>query len=381
MAGRKRIHRRGKGEGTVSQRKDGTWEGKISLGYDGDGKRRRKTVYGKTQAEVLEKLRQLRQQLSDGVYSDTDKTVRIYLEQWLKEKARTVKPRTAELYREQAERYVYPRIGRVLLVKLTPLQVQNVVGELAEEVGVSTANKVRTLLFQAMKQAVRWQLVPRNVVEAVDKLKEIPKEPQRWTIKEAARFLDSIQGHRLYALFYLAMSTGMRRSELLGLRWCDVQEGAVSVRQALILLGGKPTFGPPKTANGVRRVDITSDVQDVLEAHRQRQQAEREALGDMWLDSGLVFTSEVGTPITPHSLQHTWVNVQRVAGVPRVRLHDLRHLHVSLMIKNGADPAQVADRVGDTLPVVLSVYTHLFEEQRKAAAVSLAELLRGNEPN
>ncbi len=153
MAGRPRVRRRGKGEGTAYEYKPGKWTAQVSLGYDGEGKRKRRTMYGKTQAEVMAKVRQIHQQLADGTYSDTDLTVKAYLERWLKEKARTVKPRTAELYKEQAERYVYPRIGNIRLVKLTPLQVQTVVSELAEEIGVSTANKVRTLLFQAMKQA------------------------------------------------------------------------------------------------------------------------------------------------------------------------------------------------------------------------------------
>lgn len=388
MARKRKMNRRANNSGSLTKRtlkhSDGStytrWEARVTVGYTDEGKQRRKTVYGNSQAEALERLEKIRGQLAAGTYADTDKTVKAYLADWLREKARTVKPRTAELYREQAERYVYPRIGSVKLAKLTPLQVQAVVGELAEEIGVSTANKVRTLLFQAMKQAVKWELVPRNVVEAVDKLKEPHKEVKTWTLKEAAHFLDTIQGHRLYAAFYLGMSTGMRRGELLGLRWQDVQAGAVNIRQTLIPLGNKAVFGTPKTANGVRRVDISPDVQEVLEQHRRRQQAEREFLGDAWPDTGLVFASEVGTPIHPRNFERTWYAAQQAAGVPKARLHDLRHLHVSLMIKHGADPAQVAKRVGDTLPVVLSVYTHLFEEQRKASAVSLKELLSSQTP-
>lgn len=223
------MRRRGKGEGTAYEYKPGKWTAQVSLGCDGEGKCKRKTVYGKSQAEVLSKERQIHQQLADGTYGDTDLTVKAYLERWLKEKARTVKPLTTQLYRYNVEKYVAPRLGRVQLTKLTPLQVQSAISDIADKAGTRTANQARTVLFQAMKQAVKWQLVPRNVVEAVDKLKDIPQEMQLWTFEEAAHFLASIQSHRLYALFYLAMSTGMRRGELLGLRWQDVQEGSITI--------------------------------------------------------------------------------------------------------------------------------------------------------
>ena len=120
----RRIH----GEGTISERKDGTYEGKISLGVDADGKRKRKTVYGKTQKEALAKLDAIKQQLANGTFSDTKLTVKAYLEQWLKEKAREVKPQTVEDYEYQLTKYVTPRIGRVQLAKLTPLKIQTVCG-------------------------------------------------------------------------------------------------------------------------------------------------------------------------------------------------------------------------------------------------------------
>jgi integrase len=237
----------------------------------------------------------------------------------------------------------------------------------------------------------------------VDKLKEPHKEMQLWTPKEAAHFLDAIQGHRLYALFYLAMSTGMRRGELLGLRWQDVQEGSLTIKQTLVPVGGKAVISTPKTAKGIRRIAISPDAQAALEEHRKRQRAERRLLGDAWTDTGLVFTSEIGTPIYPRNLERTWYALQdmartvwreRLAGFkdeaiikaldegklfPRLRLHDLRHLHASLMIKDGCDVKVLAERLGHAnASLTLDIYTHLFEEQRKASAVSLTDLLGGD---
>lgn len=300
---RKRSTRRGKGEGSVFEQANGTWRGKVTTGYTEDGKQRFRSVSGKSQAETLAKVAEIKQQLATGTFSDTKLTVKQYLEQWLTHKERTVKPRSAEFYRYNAEKYIYPRIGRVKLEKLTPLDVQRMMSDVADTAGVSTANKCRTTLCAALTQAVRWQQVPRNVVSAVDKLSEKAREMTLWTPSQAAHFLDTARSHRLFALFYLAMSTGMRRGELLGLRWQDVGTDAVTIRQTLIAVAGKLTVSTPKTAQGKRRVATSPDVQEVLAEHRRRQEAERSAAGTPWVDSGFVFTTEVGTPIHPDSLK------------------------------------------------------------------------------
>lgn len=172
------------------------------------------------------------------------------------------------------------------------------------------------------------------------------------------------------------MATGLRRGELLGLRWIDVRSDAIWVRQQLTFLAGEFRFKPTKTRQGTRLVAISPDASEVLVRHRERQEADRSLLGSAWAESGLVFTSEVGTPIHPQNFYGTWAKLKRRAGVPHMRLHDLRHLHVSLLVKRGLDPRTIADRVGHTSPAfTLKRYSHLFEEQRRAAAVSLEDLL------
>ena len=370
------ARRRGKGEGSILKRKDGTWQGAVTVGYDENGKQKRKTVYGKTQKEVVEKIHAIKQQLMSGTFSENNLTVKMYLERWLTEKARQVKPRTVELYREQAERYVYPRIGSVKLKKLTPLQVQTMMSEIADAVGVSTANKCRLLLFSSLKQAVRWQLLARNPVEAVDKLKEQPKKMSLWAPAEAVRFLETIQNDRLYAAFYVLMSTGLRRGELLGLEWGDLTGNVLHIRRSLTILDSKPAFSTPKTEKGTRRVAVSPDVLDVLEQHRAHQEAEKRFMGQAWVDSDLIFTQEAGIPINPGTFNRLWKRLKKEANVSDVRLHDLRHLHVSLLVRQGFDPRTIADRVGHTDPsFTLNHYSHAFEEQRQAAAVSLADLL------
>ncbi len=385
---RRKSTRRGKGEGSVFEfernykKQDGSivvrsgWEGKVTVGYDENGKQRFKSVYGKTQNEALAKIAEIKQRLMNGTYSDTKLTVAEYLEQWLREKERSVKERTAMLYREQAERYVIRKIGSVKLEKLTPLHLQRMISELADEIGVPTANKARTLMFAALKQAVRWQLIHRNPCEAVAKLKETRKEMTLWTPAETLKFLGAARPHRLYAAFYLAVFAGLRRGELLGLRWKDLTGPVLSVKQSLTVLGGTPHFTTPKTRKGERHITVSPDVLEVLAQHRLIQEAEAKALGDAWTDSGLIFATEVGTLIHPRNFERTFKDLLKTADVTKARLHDLRHLHVSLLVSKGFDPRSIADRVGHTNPsFTMDVYSHMFATQRAQAAVGMADLL------
>lgn len=375
------MSRRAHGEGTITQRQDGTWMGQISIGYDDHGKRKRKTVYGKTQKEVRSKVDEVKQQIASGTFSDSKLTVHSYLEHWLKEKERQVKPRTIELYRDWTKRHIVPRVGKTQLVKLTPIQVQTMMGELADTVGVSTANKCRKMLYGALKQAVRWQIVPRNVCEAVDPLKEQSRSMKIWESGDAVRFLDTIRAHRFYAAFYLAMSTGLRRGELLGLMWSDLRGDSLYIQRTLTVTNKKVSWSTPKTNRGKRFVTLPADAIDVLEQHRKLQESEAATLGEAWPNSDLMFTSAVGTPVDPRTFSKLFTALQNKAEVPQVRLHDLRHLHVSLLVKNGVDPRTIADRVGHTdSGFTLRKYAHMFEEQRRAAAINLSDLLGSDTP-
>ena len=373
---RRRNTRRGKGEGSLFEQANGTWRGKATVGYTENGKQRFRWVSGKTQAEALAKLEEVKRQLATGTLSDTKLTVKEYLERWLAEKGRQIKPTTLDAYTRLAKTHILPNLGRKRLDKLTPLDVQSLMGELADTTGVRTANACRTLLFSAYKQAIRWGLVIRNPVEATDPLRAARKNTALWTGAQAAHFLDTARPHRLFAAFYLVMTTGLRRGELLGLRWADVSEHELHIRQQLSFRKGAFVYTPPKTAQGTRRIAITPDVYAVLEAHRKAQEGQRASLGALWPDTGLVFVSEAGTPIHPRNFERSWGQLKKAAKLPPARLHDLRHLHVSLLVKQGVDPQAIADRVGHTdAAFTLRRYSHMFEEHRTRTAISLTVLL------
>lgn len=370
---RKRAH----GEGTIGKRKDGRWEGRVSDGYTEKGTPKRHVVYGRTQAEAKRKLDLLKQQLESGTRTDTKLTVAALLEQYLVEKARDVKPSTLEQYEICVRRCIVPRIGKVRLDRLTPVQVHTLIGEIRDVSGTARAAKCRTVLYSAYRQAIRLQLVTRNPVEVIDPVPEKRKEIVLWEAEEASRFLAVARKHRLYAFFYVTLATGLRRGELLGLRWRDIESGTIHVRQSYVKVRGQLVLSTPKNRNAFRSVALSSDVLDVLLVHRQLQEEERSALGAHWPEGDLVFPSEVGTPLNSDNLKRVRNALMDKAGVPRATLHHLRHLHASVAIESGMDAKMLAERLGHArASFTLDRYTHLFESQRAKSAVSLTGWLK-----
>lgn len=380
---RRRSTRRGRGEGSVFEferaykQKDGSvvtrtgWEGKVTTGYDENGKQKRKTVYGRTQAECLAKIAELKQQLASGTLSDTKLTVGKYLTGWLEHKKHEIKPRSHEFYTKYVDLYVRPHVGGKKLDKLTTPDVRRALMTVRDQVSVDAANKTRTVLFGALKQAMRDGLIPRNPVEPIApyKVDAAPKD-HTWEPSETLRFLETARTHRLFAAFYLTMTTGMRHGEVLGLRWGDIDGDTLHVRQSLINLNGGYAISTPKTRKGIRRVVVDAETLAVLETHRLLQAEERRKVGESWGPKSpeyadLIFTNELGGPLHPRNFDRVWYKLLSDAKVSRIRFHDLRHMHVSLLNKAGMDARTIADRIGHTDPAfTIRRYAHVFEEQR-----------------
>jgi integrase len=362
------------------ERKDGTvytrWRGDISLGYSGTGKRKRVTVYGASQAEVVEKLEAVKQRAASGLLADTKYTVKSYFEKWLKEKERQVKRRTLVNYRYDIDTHIVPELGNVRLEKVTPLQLQTLLSGVADKSGVDRANKVRTVLYQGFRQAVKWLLLPRNPAEATEPFKHVKQEMKLWTPQEAAKFLDTARIHRQYALFYLAISSGLRVGELLALEWKDLQGEVLHVQRSIGWVEGELVVSTPKTERGKRKVTLDKATLAVLEGHRKQQEAERAKAGEKYHSQDILFANRHGAYTKPRKLSQHWYELQTLSGVPQIRFHDLRHLNVSLRRKLGQDAKLIADQVGHADPAfTMRQYTHLFEDDRSNAAVNLGEWL------
>lgn len=219
-------------------------------------------------------------------------------------------------------------------------------------------------------------MVARNPVELTKGPKMPRQQMQFWQPEEARAFLTHVAGHRLEALFYLALVTGMRKSELLGLRWADLESDALSVRQTVTLVRNVAMFGPPKTDGSARTLLLAPDVLAQLATRRVAYLAEQTLAGDEWQEHDLVFGQVNGAAMLPWSLDYHWVDQRRSSGAKQIRFHDLRHTYATLAIAQGLDIRLVAERLGHAHPsITLNVYAHILNDQRKRAAISLDGLL------
>ncbi len=375
----RRARKRGNGEGSIQQLSDGAWRAVLTVGIDpSTGRQIRRSCRTTTQAAAIKALKNLQDS-----YMHLDpaapRTVYAYLKRWLRSIRGNVRPRTYDSYKGTLKRHVIPRLGNRMLTDIRPMHLQGLFDQVAEEVSPRTANYVRTVLNVALNEAVRWQALGRNPVNATKPKKAVAKEATIWTATQIRRVLEIASGHRLYALFYLVFATGLRHGELLGLTWADVETDAVVVRRSVSSRSGKVVESTPKSSSGRRIVPIDATTRQVLEEHRVRQREELAALG-MTADQQpeRVFTNRLGRTLDASNVTKIWHAIQDEAGVPRARMHDARHMHLSYLVAKGIDIRTIADRAGHADEVLtLRQYSHALEAQRKRAAIPLDDLLGG----
>jgi integrase len=272
-------------------------------------------------------------------------------------------------------------LPRKLVPTLTPAQVQTLYrAKLDEGLAPKSVKHIHTTLHRAFKQAVRWGLVPRNVAAAVDPPRVRTPEMRPLSPIQARQLLQAARSDRLETLYVLAVTTGMRQGELLALGWEDVdsEEGVVRVRRTLTLAKGGPRLTEPKTPRSRRQIRLTTGAVDTLERHRERQEAERAAAGDMWNELGLVFCTRRGTPIRRDNLHAKhWKPLLRRAGLPDIRFHDLRHSCATLLLTKGVHPKIVSEQLGhSSIAITLDTYSHVIPGLGEAAALAMEDALR-----
>jgi integrase len=368
--------RRGNGEGSIYKRNDGRWVGQY-LVHTSEGPKYR-YLYGKTRREVDSKLTRAKADRDGGLIFDSGKlTLAEYMDRWLRDSARNrLRPKTYKDYEGLTRVHIVPALGRIKLKNLTSLQVQQFYATKLES-GLSkrTVEYIHTVLHSALKQAVRWEIVPRNVTDSVDPPRPEKEERPTFDLKQARLFLEAARGDRFEALYVLVIQTGMRRGELLGLRWddMDLEKGLLHVRQALAPDG--KSFSFPKTAKGRRRLRLTPEAVEALKRHRTAQNEERSRQGTSWRDHGLVFPSQVGTPMNPDNLvRRSYKPLLERAGLPQMPFHCLRHTFATLMMPNG-HPKVVQEMLGHSrISTTLDIYSHLSQDMQEEAVGRFAAL-------
>jgi integrase len=374
----------------------------VSLGRDattGKYKYQWVTVKG-TKKEAEKRLSELLHQLDTGTFMKPGKiTLAEYLERWLKDYAwSNLAPRTAEGYESIIYRHLVPSLGGMTLTSLKPEHLQHYYsGKLVDgrcdgegALNPTTVSHHHTCLHRALKMALKWGLISRNPADAVT-----PPRPQRAEIHtmnedDITKFFEAAKATPYYVLFYEALFTGMRRSELLALRWCDVDLLLCQVhitRSLHHLHTGEIVFRAPKTAKARRMVSLSPSAALLLQEHRDKQEAQRAMLGIPLKDDDLIFSDLEGKPLLPDTVSHAWAKLVKRAGLEGIRFHDARHTHASLMLKQGAHPKVVQERLGHaTISTTLDLYSHVAPGLQEAAAARFDEAFtaryneRGKEP-
>jgi integrase len=377
-----------------------TWTVTVDVGRDPTTRKRRQVSRGgfKTK-EAARWLTQTLGQVDQGAFvAPTRELTGEYLLEWLAGIRSSKRPSTWESYERLVRRHLIPRIGHVYLHQLGPGHLSalyaelHTAGRLDGSGGLSarTVHYLHVILSKALSDAVAEGRLPRNVASLKTVRLRLPKttshDMMTWTAAQLAAFLDGLRGDRLEVPILLAATTGMRRGEVLGLRWSDLDldAGRLAVRQTLTAPRnpdtGKhvPIFGEPKTRRGKRSVPLPGQTVAALRAHRKAQAAERLAVGPDYTDHGLVFAEPDGSPIHPDRFRERFEHRVARSGLPRIRFHDLRHTYATLALQAGVHAKVVSEILGHAnIGITLDTYSHAIPSLQESAAETVAALMFG----
>ena len=378
--------KRANGEGSIRKRKDGRWEGRYTAGHDLEtGKAIYKNVLGRSQAEVKEKLKQA---IGEAQALDVTKagkyTVGEWMEVWFQDYAKIkVRPSSHQTYQGYIHNHIRPNIGDIPLEKLTSLDLQKFYKKLLAQgrvdrveakgqpkgLSAKTVRNIHQILSSALKLAQGQRLILANPAEGCALPRVEHQEMKNLTTVQLASFFREARDSGVFELYYLELATGLRRGELLGLKWedIDLERGDLRVRRQVFRINGEVVEAPLKTKNAYRTLPLAEDTVSVLREQRKK-------VGN----SHWVFPSPNGGPISPDSVLHMLHRVLKRAGLPKVRFHDLRHTFATLALQNGVDVKTVSGMLGHfSAGFTLDTYAHITSAAQRQAAQTMGSVLAG----
>jgi integrase len=374
--------------GSIIKRGD-SYRIRVSMGKD--AATGRYTSYFETfrgdKTEADKRLRELLTQLDKGIFvKPGNTTLGEYLKSWLMDYCRpNLSQRTQELYSYICQKHILPTLGSVPLTGLRPQQLQRLY---AEKIGSGLSNRtvqlIHVTLHKALKNAVRAGLLVRNITESVDTPKIQRREMHVMSETDLHLFLEYAKDSPYYTLFYTGLFTGMRRAELLALRWSDIdlELCQLSVTRSMQYIYGEDkknriSFKEPKTTKSRRLIALSPSTVLTLREHKAKQTELRQSLGYAPpLDNDLVFSHYDGSPLLPNSVTHAWIKLARRCGLHGIRLHDARHTHASLLLKQGVHPKIVQERLGHgSIQITLDTYSHVAPGLQQAAAKKFDDIV------
>lgn len=366
------MAKKANGEGSIAQLPSGRWRVRVMVAGV------RYSANTDTRKEAQQKYREFLGHTDRGLVPPTQKvTLQGHIERWLADEVRhTRKPRTFESYRDCSRLYLIPTLGAIKLAQLQPTHVQRLCGALLDE-GLSpkTVRIAHGVLHCALEQAVSWDLIPRNVASLVKAPRVKRKEIEALDEVQAKHLLISARGTRWAALIAVALATGMRQGELLGLKWpdLDLEHGVVRVQRQL---GRDGLLAELKNDHHRRSIDIPPHTIAALREHRREQTEERLLLGEQYTYQELVFCTHKGTPFAHRNVSREYKRLLVRAGLPDISFHALRHTNATLLLLQGVHPKLVQERLGhSTVSMTLDIYSHVLPRLGKEAAEKLEALL------
>jgi len=369
--------------GHITKRGKNSYSIKVSLGKDASGKYKYQwvTVRG-TKKDAEKRLAEMLHQLDTGTFMKPGKTtVAEYLDRWLSDYARpNLSPRSFERYESITRVHLIPRLGNITLTQLKSEHLQrHYTNKLNDGLSALTVRYHHTVIHKALHTALKWGLVNRNVADGVDVPRSRHGEMKTWDEDEITHFLTAVKGSPYYALCHTALFTGMRRSELLALRWQDIDLifGQVYVNRGLHhLKDGRYVFTQPKSTKSRRTIALSPSSILTLKEHKEKHILERAMLGVPLKDDDLVFSTLEGKPLRPNTISRAWTLLAARAGVKVIRFHNARHTHASLLLKQGVHPKIVQERLGhSSIQITLDTYSHVSPGLQKAAAECFDKLV------
>ena len=363
-------------------KKDGSsWYFVAELGVDPlTGRRKRKKKRGfKTKKAAEKALAVIEAEIYKGVYFEPSSIpFKDHLLEWFKIKKNSINFQTADTYQSFIVNRIIPSIGYVSLSALSPIHLQSYVNKLKEEgLASSTIKKIYNIIKGSLDYAVNMELLPSNPIKKIQLPKDKKKEMSVWDVPEIKAFLTVAKKDRLYIAFHLAITTGMRRGEILGIRWKDIDfdRGVLYVRQTLSK-DGKQFLVGAKTESGVRSIKLSNESLTTLVTHKVSISKDKLKSGPNYLDHDLVVCTSKGTPVNPNNLKRSYCKLLKEAEVPEIRFHDLRHTHATMLLAQGISAKVISERLGHSnIKTTLDIYSHVLPNMQEEAANQIDNLL------
>ena len=375
--------KRANGEGNIRKRKDGRWEGRYTAGHDPvTGKQIFKNVLGKTQTEVKEKLKRALVEAGQVDFTKLGQyTVGTWMDTWFENVAKIkVRPSSHQTYKGYIDNHIKPNIGNIPLEKLTTMDLQKFYRKLLTKgrverieskkqpkgLSAKTVRNINQVISSAMDLAVAQKIILNNPTNACELPKVEHQEMQTIPAEQLQAFLQEAKATGVYEMYYIELATGLRRGELLGLKWQDIdwKNGIIKVRRQVARVDGKLVEAPLKTKNSYRTVTISRQAIEVLKQQKAKTHDQ------------YVFPSPNGGPISPDSVNNMLKRVLERAGIPKVRFHDLRHTFATIALQNGVDIKTVSGMLGHfSAGFTLDTYAHVTTSAQKEAAQTMGIIL------